>query len=168
MKFIITEEDKKHIRGLYEQQVSGCTGNPKSINVLTINLYITTSLINIHDRFLESWLTESLVDYSNSSPFNVAIELRNVGVLNKTQTIIQYQVDATYQNSLRQTGWVNKYFEGFTKILKTIPQVLNINTNNVKVSEPQLTWGGHLKSEPTSCPDLCSGAGYRIDYNPSI
>jgi len=168
MKFIITEEDKKHIRGLYEQQVSGCTGNPKSINVLTINLYITTSLIGMADRFLESWLTESLVDYSNSSPFKVAIELRKVASLNQTQTIMQYQVDATYQNSLRQTGWVDKYFEGFTKILKTIPQVLNIKTNYVKVSEPQLNWGGYFKSEPTSCHDLCSGGAYRIDYNPSI
>ena len=165
MKFIITEEDKKHIIGLYEQQVSGCTGNPKSINVLTINLYIGTPLINMSDRFLESWLTETLVDYSNSSPFKVAIQLRNVGSLNQRQTIIQYQVDATYQNSLKQTGWVDKYFEGFTKILKTIPQVLNINTNYVKVSEPQLNWGGYLKSEPTSCPDLCSGGSYRVDYN---
>ena len=109
-KFIITEEDKKHIRGLYEQvqQKSGCTGNPNSINILSINVYIPKTLIDMNDRFLETWLTDYLIDYSNSSPFKVGIELtKNVNV-NTNQMLLQYQVESTYQNSLKQTGWINK------------------------------------------------------------
>lgn len=167
-KFIITEEDKKHIRGLYEQvqQKSGCTGNPNSINILSINVYIPKTLIDMNDRFLETWLTDYLIDYSNSSPFKVGIELtKNVNV-NTNQMLLQYQVESTYQNSLKQTGWVNKYFEGFTKILKSIPQMLSLVPNNFKVSEPHISWGDYFESEPTSCPDLCSGGAYRVDYTP--
>jgi hypothetical protein len=167
-KFIITEEEKNHIKGLYEQvqQKSGCTGNPNSINVLSINVYIDKSLFVGDNGYLANQLFEGLEDYSNSNPFNVGIEFSKNIPLNNTQRLLQFQVDATYQNSLKQTGWVNKYFEGFTKILKSIPQMLSLVPNNFKVSEAHLSWGDYFESEPTSCPDLCSGGAYRIDYTP--
>jgi hypothetical protein len=167
-KFIITEEDRKHIKGLYEQvqQKSGCTGNPNSINVLNINVYIDKSLFVGDDGYWESQLFESLEDYSNSNPFKVAIEFSKNVPLNNTQRLFQFQVDATYQNSLKQTGWIDKYFKGFTEQLNYIIQYTNLDPKYFKLTGPNLNWGGYFESEPTSCPDLCSGAGYKIEYKP--
>jgi hypothetical protein len=115
---------------------------------------------------LETHLFESLEDYSNSNPFKVAIEFSKNVPLNNTQRLFQFQVESTYQNSLKQTGWVDKYFKGFTEQLNYIIQYTNLDPKYFKLTGPNLNWSDYFESEPTSCPDLCTGAGYKIEYKP--
>ena len=50
--------------------------------------------------------------------------------------------------------------------LNYIIQYTNLDPKYFKLTGPNLNWGGYFESEPTSCPDLCSGAGYKIEYKP--
>lgn len=164
-KFIITEEEKKYILGLYEQTKSGCTGNPDSINMININVYITKSLVEGNNLFVTNILFETLEEYSNNSPNDISIGFSKNVPLNNTQRLLQFQIDAKYKNSLKQSKWLYDYFNGFSRILKdTFIQQLNLPQNSLIVSNPNYYWGNYFESEPTNCPDLCIGVKFRIDY----
>lgn len=167
MKFIITEEEKNRIRGLYEQTKSGCTGNPDSTNMININVYITKNLVEGNSSFVPNVLFEILEDYSNNSPNDISIGFSKNVPLNNTQRLLQFQIDAKYKNSMKQSKWLYDYFNGFSKILKdTFIQQLNLPETSLTVSNPNYNWGAYFESEPTNCPDLCIGVAYKIDYKP--
>jgi hypothetical protein len=159
VKRVISEQDSNKPRG--------CTGNPNAINVITINVYLSKTIYDNNGLYLSNILFESLEDYSNSSPYNIAIEFSKDVQLNQTQRLFQFQIEPTYKNSLRQAGWVDNYFKGFTTILSdTMLKIGGLDSNYFKLIGPQLNWGAYFESEPTNCPDLCIGAAYRIDYTP--
>jgi hypothetical protein len=175
-KFIITETEKKYIRGLYEQptndllnQKSGCTGNPNSNNLIMIDLFITRSLIDKNNTWINSILSETLSDYTNSSPYKIGFDFETDVPTSANQRRLQFQIQPTYNNSLRQTGWLEKFFGGFTTLLKdTLMTQLQLDEKYFKMVGPKYTWGNYFESEPTNCPDLCIGVSYRIDYNPPL
>jgi len=61
---------------------------------------------------------------------------------------------------------IDKYFKGFTEQLNYIIQYTNLDPKYFKLTGPNLNWSDYFESEPTSCPDLCTGAGYKIEYKP--
>ena len=176
-KFIITETEKKYIRGLYEQptndllnQKSGCTGNPNSINIIMIDLFITRSLVDkLSSTQTYKSFSEALADYTNSSPYKIGFDFETDIPTSSNQRRLQFQIQPTYNNSLRQTGWLEKFFGGFTTLLKdTLMTQLQLDEKYFKMVGPKYIWGEYFESEPTNCPDLCIGVSYRIDYNPPL
>ena len=174
MRIIITESEKNYIRSLYEQQTdellnqkNGCTGDPNSINLIPINLFITRSLIDNNNTWINSTLSEVLDDYCNSSTYKIAFDFSTDVPTTTTQRRLEFQIEPTYKNSLRQTGWLEKFFGGFTDILKsTLIKQLKLDERYFKMVGPNYIWGDYFETEKNNCPDLCIGVNYRIDYNP--
>ena len=158
-RFIITEEERNHIKGLYEQdQLPREPLDPEAINGdFHIDMYVQDSLVRSNGEEMSQIIQDEIRELSP----NYAISIHSM-LKSRTApgfTYIEIQVDAKNKDTMKQSPWLSNFGKNVKNKIVEIYKGININVN---VTEPKYVWGEYFESEPTNSPDKCIGLSYRV------
>jgi hypothetical protein len=158
-KFIITEEEKNHIKRLYEQDSQPREAlNPESINGdFSLDLYVDPSLVNVQGEEITQVMTDEFRELSPNSGIRVKTIMKSRIVPGFTH--IQFEVQVKNKDTMKQSPWLSNFGKNVKNKISEIYKSMGINVN---VTEPNYIWGKYVKSEPTSSPDKCVGLTYKV------
>jgi hypothetical protein len=165
MKFIITEEEKKHILGLYEQ-VSGSTIerrelDPESVNgEFTLHLWVPENLVRVNDEDIAGILEYGIDELAGEYYVEVTKKIKSPSI--KGYWYINFDVRAKHKDTMKQSKWL---YDFSNKVRQKIIETYKMRNINIQINEPKYVWGEYFESEPTNSPDKCIGVSYKVDYN---
>ena len=158
-RFIITEEERNHIKGLYEQdQQPREPLDPEAINSdFTLAMYVPNSLVRINRKDISMVIQDEIRELVP----NYLIELRTVMTYGQEPgfTLLSFNVDAKNKDTMKQSPWLFNFGKNVKNKLIEIYKGMNINVN---VTEPKYVWGKYFESEPTNSPNKCIGLSYKV------
>ena len=158
-RFIITEEERNHIKGLYEQdQLPREPLDPEAINGdFTLAMYVPNSLVRINRKDISMVIQDEIRELVP----NYSIELRTVMTYGQEPgfTFLSFNVDAKNKDTMKQSPWLFNFGKNVKNKIIEIYKGMNINVN---VTEPKYTWGEYFESELTNSPNKCIGLSYKV------
>jgi len=161
-RFTITEEEKKHIMGLYEQ-VSGSTIersqlNPESINgEFTIDLWIPDNLVRVEGEDIPGIFEYNIGDLAGNYSVEITKKIKSPGM--SGYTYINFDVQAKNKDTMKQSKWLYDFGK---KVYQEIINTYKMRNITIKINEPYYVWGKEFESEPTSTSDKCIGIKFKI------
>ena len=161
-KFIITEEEKKHILGLYEQ-VSGTTTerrqlDPESINgEFTIDLWIPDNLVRVNGEDIAGILENTIGDLTGNYYVEITKKIKSPNM--SGYTYVNFDVQAKNKDTMKNSKWLYDFGKNVHQEIINTYKIRNII---IKMNEPYYVWGKEFESEPTSTPDKCIGIKFKI------
>jgi hypothetical protein len=161
-KFIITEEERNYITGLYEQ-VSGDTTqrmslNPESINgEFGIDLWIPENLVRVNSEDIAGILESEIGDLAGNYPVEITKKIKSPTT--QGYWYVNFDVQAKHKDTMKQSKWL---YDFCNKVCQTIIDTYKMRNIQIKVGEPYYVWGKKFESEPTNSPDKCIGVKFKI------
>jgi len=158
-RFIITEEERNHIKGLYEQdQQPREPLDPEAINGdFKLTLFVDPSLVNLPNEEVTQPMTDEFRELAPSSGIHVRTIMKSR--INPKYINITFELDVKNKDTMKQSPWLSNFGKN---VKNKISEIYKVNGVNVNVSEPKFTWGEYFKSEPTSTPDKCIGLTFFV------
>jgi len=162
MKFIITEEEKKRILGLYEQ-ISDSTIerrelDPEAINgEFTIDLWIPENLVKVNYEDIPGILEYEIGDLAPNIPVEITKKIKSPST--QGYWYVNFDVQAKNKDTMKQSKWLYDFSK---KVREKIIETYKMRKINIKIGEPYYVWGKEFESEPTSTPDKCIGVKFKI------
>ena len=161
-RFVITEEERKYITGLYEQ-VSGDTTqrmslNPESINgEFGIDLWIPENLVKVNSEDIAGILESEFGDLSGNYPVEITKKIKSPTT--QGYWYVNFDVQAKHKDTMKQSKWL---YDFCNKVRQTIIDTYKMRDIQINIGEPYYVWGENFKSEPTNSPDKCIGVKFKI------
>ena len=162
-RFVITEEERKYITGLYEQ-VSGDTTqrmslNPESINgEFGIDLWIPENLVKVNSEDIAGILESEFGDLSGNYPVEITKKMKSPTT--QGYWYVNFDVQAKHKDTMKQSPWLYDFSK---KVRQLIIDTYKMRNVQIKIGEPHYVWGKEFESEPTNSPDKCIGVKFKIE-----
>ena len=162
MKIRITEQEKKHILGLYEQVSGGTierrTVDPESINgEFTIDLWVPDSLVRVNGEDISGILENTIGDLAGNYSVEITRKIKSPNM--SGYTYVNFDVQAKNKDTMKQSKWL---YDFGNKVYQEIINTYKMRNIIIKMNQPYYVWGEVFESEPTSTPDKCIGLKFKI------
>jgi hypothetical protein len=161
-RFLITEEERKYITGLYEQ-VSADAGqrrslNPESINgEFSIDLWLPENLVRVNYEDIPGILESEIGDLAGNYPVEITKKIKSPTT--QGYWYVNFDVQAKNKDTMKKSKWL---YDFCNKVRQTIIDTYKIRDIQIKIGEPYYVWGENFESEQTNSPDKCIGVKFKI------